>query len=50
MYTIQIKEYGNWFQTIFQSIDIKFALIYASERAREIGEERVRILLDGKEI
>ncbi len=49
VYTIQIKAGGNWFKTIFKATSLKFTLIYASERAAEIGEENVRILLDNKE-
>lgn len=49
MFTIQIKEINRWFPTTFKSNDKKLALKHASERAREIGEENVRILLDGKE-
>lgn len=50
MYTIELFEAGRWFPCIIFTQSFDSALRFASERAAEIGEERVRILLDGKEI
>lgn len=48
MFTLEIFEANQWFPCTMFTTDMFFALEYASDRAREIGEERVRILLDGK--
>jgi hypothetical protein len=49
-HTVEIFEANKWWQCSITPKSLEEALEFASDRAKEIGEERVRILLDGKPI